>query len=166
MRRMTWLVAASLGGVLVIVLAAGTALAADASVAIAGFAFTPGDVTITAGETVTWSNRDATAHTATGGGFDTERLDPGQTASITFHDAGTFRYACAIHPQMTGTVVVRAAAATPASTDTVAMASVEGSDPIGAVGVLLAVFGASMLVATFWTSRRARSPSRRRGSSS
>ena len=38
--------------------------------------------------------------------FDTERLDPGRRRRVTFSTAGSFAYVCAIHPQMTGTVVV------------------------------------------------------------
>ena len=51
----------------VIVIGAGTALAADRSVAISGFTFSPRTVTVNVGDTVTWTNSDAQAHTATSG---------------------------------------------------------------------------------------------------
>ena len=98
-RRPTALILASLAWVAL----AAPVVAADETVTIAGFAFSPGTVTIQEGDSVTWTNADSTAHTATGDGFDTESLDPGQSSTIAFATAGTFAYACAIHQQMTGT---------------------------------------------------------------
>ena len=48
------------------------------------------------------------------------------------------------------------AGATPASTDTLPVGPVREPDVIGSVALLLAVFGASMLGATVWASRRDR----------
>jgi plastocyanin len=90
-------------------LAAAPVLAADQAVTIEGFAFSPGTVTVNVGDSVTWTNNDTAAHTATGSGFDTGNIADGASDSVTFQSAGTFDYACSIHPQMTGTVVVRAA---------------------------------------------------------
>ena len=83
----------------------------SASVDIADFTFGPNSVTITAGGTVTWTNSDSAPHTATGdgGSFDTGTIDPGGSQSITFDTPGTYTYFCAIHPDMTATVVVVAA---------------------------------------------------------
>ena len=83
----------------------------SASVDIADFAFGPNSVTITAGGSVTWTNSDSAPHTATGdgGSFDTGTIDTGESASITFDTPGTYTYFCAIHPDMTATVVVVAA---------------------------------------------------------
>ena len=166
MRRTGPRTAIVVAALLAIALGATPARAADASVTIEDFAFTPGTVTVTEGDSGTWTNDDGTAHTATGAAFDTERLDPGQTAKITFSTAGSFPYVCAIHAQMTGTVVVEAAAAQPTPTDAGATPPRTDSpsmilparppDVIGSIAVLLAVFGASMLAATFWTSRRGR----------
>lgn len=91
------------------------ALAADASVAIAGFAFSPASVTIDVGDSVTWTNNDDITHTATadGGSFDTGNLGSGASGAVTFNTAGSFPYHCEIHPQMAGTVIVQGAAATP-----------------------------------------------------
>jgi plastocyanin len=89
-----------------------TAKAQDATtVTIADFAFSPGQLTITEGTTVTWVNNDSAPHTATGDGgeFDTGQIDPGGSASITFDTAGTYSYFCSIHPSMTATIVVQAA---------------------------------------------------------
>jgi hypothetical protein len=64
------------------------------------------------GDSVTWTNRDSAAHTATasGGGFNTGTLKQGQSATHRFTTAGRFAYICAIHPNMKGTVVVTPAA--------------------------------------------------------
>jgi plastocyanin len=104
----------SVAAILVAVLMAGgsVALAADHAVDIAGFAFSPGSVTVSVGDTVTWSNADAQNHTATAddASFDTGTIAGGTSKSVTFATAGTFGYHCKIHPSMTATVVVQAAA--------------------------------------------------------
>ena len=90
---------------------ATSASAAVRPVDIADFKFVPQSVTITAGDTVTWTNRDAAAHSARVGGVgSTAVLTQGQSGSLVFMNAGTFPYDCGVHgPSMTGTVVVRAA---------------------------------------------------------
>jgi hypothetical protein len=69
-------------------------------------------VTVSVGDTVTWTNSDAQAHTATAdnGSFDTGAISNGASDSVTFSAAGTFPYHCSIHSEMTGSVVVQAAA--------------------------------------------------------
>lgn len=90
--------------------AAGPAPAAadGAAVDIASFAFAPAELRVPVGTTVTWTNRDPAPHTATGERFDTGTLAQGESAAVTFDTAGTFDYACAIHPAMRGRVVVEA----------------------------------------------------------
>jgi LPXTG-motif cell wall-anchored protein len=85
--------------------------AADTSVTISDFQFAPASVTIDVGDTVTWNNDGPTAHSATAddGEFDTGIFDAGQSRSHTFDQAGTFTYFCTPHPNMQGTVTVRAA---------------------------------------------------------
>jgi LPXTG-motif cell wall-anchored protein len=87
------------------------ARAADASATIRDFAFAPKSITIEEGETVTWTNNGPSVHTATArnGSFDTGNLARGQTGSHTFDSPGTFAYYCRPHPNMTGTITVRAA---------------------------------------------------------
>jgi plastocyanin len=93
-------------------LLAGSALAADASVAISGFAFAPASVSVSVGDSVTWTNGDGVGHTATAddASFDTGTIAGGASNSVTFSTAGTFVYHCSIHPAMTGTITVQAAA--------------------------------------------------------
>jgi plastocyanin len=96
--------------------ASARAAATDA-VSIADFSFAPKALTVTAGDTVTWLNDGAVAHTATGRGFDTGSIASGQRGSHTFTAAGTFAYHCTIHPLMKGTVTVVAAASGDAGSD-------------------------------------------------
>lgn len=72
-------------------------------------AFAPDALTVDAGTTVTWTNTDSVAHTSTSdaSGWDSGVVAPGGQFSRSFQTAGTFRYHCAIHPGMVGTVVVR-----------------------------------------------------------
>jgi len=78
------------------------------TVAIQIFAFSPATVTVKAGTTITWTNRDQDAHTVTAmsGPFQSPTLNTGQSYQYTFSTPGRFDYLCTIHPFMTATVVV------------------------------------------------------------
>ncbi len=91
-----------------------TAQAASTTAAITNFQFTPG-TTVSVGDSVTWTNNAAsTPHTTTSDSalWNSGTLGPGQSFAFTFASAGTFSYHCNIHPQMVGSIVVKAAAAT------------------------------------------------------
>jgi hypothetical protein len=80
-------------------------------VTMADFSFSPASITVNEGDTVTWTNSGPNEpHTATGDGFDTGEVAVGSSASATFSQAGNFPYVCTLHPEMTGTVKVLAAA--------------------------------------------------------
>lgn len=138
----------------ILVLAVPAVLAASRGVSIRDFAFSPRTVEIRVGDRVTWTNRDAVEHTATArnGSFDTGSLGEGESGSVRFNVAGTYRYVCTPHPSMTGTVVVRAAAGglPPPNTDTATVVELGAGDAdptIGAlalVGVIAAVLGLSV----------------------
>jgi plastocyanin len=98
-------------------LAAADARAASHTILISDFTFAPATLTVTVGDTVTWTNMDPVIHTATAnsGAFDTGDLAQGESGSITFTEAGTFSYICTPHPSMTGTIVVQAAAPAPSA---------------------------------------------------
>jgi len=85
-----------------------SARAANHIVRIAGHAFSPANLTIAAGDSVTFVNEDGAPHTATAnnGSFDTGRLGRGDSATLTFNSAGTFDYFCAVHPSMTAQLTV------------------------------------------------------------
>jgi plastocyanin len=91
---------------------ASNASAATISVDIAAFLFKPDVLFITAGDTVTWTNRDGAQHSVvflTGLG-QTESFGLGQSSSLRFVAPGTYRYICGLHGQsMSGVVVVNAA---------------------------------------------------------
>ena len=84
------------------------ARAAVQSVTIQNFSFVPPAITINAGDSVSWTNKDQVAHTATSdsGVFDTGAIAPLGGKTITFTDAGTYAYHCTFHTFMKGTVTV------------------------------------------------------------
>lgn len=71
-------------------------------------AFTPPELNVQVGTTVTWMNTDRDSHTTTSdaAGWNSGTISPGRQFSFTFQSAGTFPYHCSFHPGMTGTVVV------------------------------------------------------------
>ena len=91
--------------------AATTAHAADAGVAIDNFTFGPQELHVKAGTTVTWTNRDDIPHTVTSTtlAFRSKALDTDDKFSFTFTTPGSYKYFCSLHPHMTGTIVVEAA---------------------------------------------------------
>ena len=109
----TAIAAAALGAVVGSVLAAGVLFASAQSpagaVSIDNFTFTPQSLTVKAGTTVTWTNRDDIPHTvvSTDGAFKSKVLDTDEKFSFTFSKPGTYPYFCSIHPKMTGKVVVQ-----------------------------------------------------------
>jgi plastocyanin len=84
--------------------------AGTTAVPIKDFEFKPAKVTVNEGDTINWTNEDTAPHTATAsdGSFDTGNLKKGASGSHKFTKSGTFAYICAIHPNMKGTVVVKA----------------------------------------------------------
>ena len=66
---------------------------------------------MTAGSTVTWTNRDDIPHTVVSADdpkvFKSKVMDTDEKFSFTFTKAGTYTYFCSVHPNMTGTVVVK-----------------------------------------------------------
>jgi len=76
--------------------------------------FIPAQVSVSVGETVTWSNDDTAAHTVTSGlpvegpdgNFDSSLFMAGTTFDHTFDEAGEYDYFCMVHPWMIGKVSV------------------------------------------------------------
>ena len=75
---------------------------------IQGMAFDPSTISVNAGTTITWTNKDGVAHTVTSntGLFNSGTLSTNGTYSYKFDTAGTYSYHCAIHPSMTASVIV------------------------------------------------------------
>src|ERR687889_86429 len=121
MKRLSYLVALSFLALLVVVPVAG-AHPQDMmgqpttpkmwKVSIEDFYFEPADAAIQPGDTVMWVNEGNTPHTVTSddGQFDSEVLNPGESFTFTFPEAGTLSYHFEINPFMTGSVTVGAAA--------------------------------------------------------
>ena len=71
--------------------------------------FDPSQIGVPTGSTVSWTNDDSIQHTVTSdeeGLFDAGPISPGNTFENTFDTSGEFGYHCAIHPFMTGVVIV------------------------------------------------------------
>ncbi|HEY1872456.1 MAG TPA: cupredoxin family copper-binding protein [Chitinophagaceae bacterium] len=83
--------------------------AAPNTVSIANMAFTPATITVSAGTKITWMNNDNMTHTVTADdmSFDSGNIAGGSSFSRTFSVVGSYPYHCTIHPNMTGTVVVK-----------------------------------------------------------
>jgi plastocyanin len=93
----------------VALLAATPAPAATATtVHIKNFQYVPQNVTIHAGDKITFVNDDDEAHTvsATDKTFDSGGLDTNQKWQYVFKTPGKFNYFCEMHPYMKGTVTV------------------------------------------------------------
>jgi len=97
-------------GALALVLAGASRPAATVTkgVNITATAFKPANVTIKTGDVVKWTNKDTKNHqvVANSGAFASGTITPNHSYSHTFNTAGTFRYHDALHPALTGKVVV------------------------------------------------------------
>jgi plastocyanin len=82
--------------------------AAD-TVTIRNFMFSPTTLTVKAGATVTWNNKDKEPHTVVSdaGLFRSGAFDTDESFSFRFDKPGTYHFTCSIHPMMVGTVVVQ-----------------------------------------------------------
>ena len=109
MRRLSYVAALALVATLALAPAAG-AQGQTMTVSIEDFFFSPANMTVAPGTTVTWVNNGQAPHTSTAddGTWDSGTLQPGKSFSFTFNQAGTYTYHCTIHPNMTGTITVGA----------------------------------------------------------
>ena len=97
-------------GAVAVMVADGGAAAADSTIVMArNFMFAPSALTVAAGSTVTWTNKDDEPHTVVSdsGLFHSAALDTNESFSFRFDRPGTYNYMCTIHPRMMGTIVVR-----------------------------------------------------------
>jgi plastocyanin len=105
-----------LGAVVGSVLAAGVLFAqADGAtntvVSIDNFSFAPQTLTVKAGTTVTWTNRDDIPHgiASSNNAFPKGKaMDTDDSYTFTFTTPGTYQYFCYLHPHMVGSIVVEA----------------------------------------------------------
>jgi plastocyanin len=85
--------------------------AKENEVVIDNFSFKPAKLTVKVGTKVNWVNHDDAPHTVTSKArprtFDSGSLDTDGRYSQVFNRPGTYDYFCAIHPRMTGQIVVK-----------------------------------------------------------
>ena len=93
--------------------AAVAAAAHTATIQIDNFAFTPQNLTVTAGTVVMWKNADDSPHRIAdvNGTYNSGALDTEDSYSHTFATPGVYKYICSIHPYMKGEITVKPAAA-------------------------------------------------------
>ena len=89
--------------------AAANQPAVSVTVRIDNFTFTPAEISVAPGTTVTWINGDDIPHTvvAAGKAFRSKVLDTDQSFAFTFTAPGTYDYFCSLHPHMQGRVTVK-----------------------------------------------------------
>jgi plastocyanin len=81
--------------------------AEDAKISIDNFTFTPPELKLKVGDTVTWTNHDDIPHTVVSAGkFRSKTLDTDDSFAFTFTAAGDYKYFCGLHPHMTGMIKV------------------------------------------------------------
>jgi plastocyanin len=113
MKNNKWVLSAAASAILAVlampaveqtVFAASTA----AEVKIDNFSFTPPIITVKAGTPITWTNGDDIPHNVVSEdhSFKSKVLDTDEKFTFTINKPGTYSYFCAIHPKMTGKVVV------------------------------------------------------------
>ena len=78
-------------------------------VSIDNFSFAPKQLTVKAGTTVVWTNKDDIPHTVTSDDkvFSSSLMDTNEKFQYTFTKPGKFPYYCKVHPMMTGVVEVQ-----------------------------------------------------------
>ena len=126
----TWRVVAGASLLLVTLAIAAPVMAATIAVSIVDKTYSPADIIVAEGDTVTWTvtksiNEPHTVTSGTADAADTGKLfdsglggdklkADGATYSMTFSKAGTYAYFCQVHPaDMKGTVTVLAAGTVP-----------------------------------------------------
>jgi plastocyanin len=78
------------------------------TVVIDGTAFQPAALTVKAGDSIVWINKDPFPHTVTSasGVFDSKPLQPSQSWTYVAGKKGELSYVCTLHPTMKGTLRV------------------------------------------------------------
>jgi plastocyanin len=100
------------GAALACIIAPSMAQNSAVPVMIDNFVFGPDKLTVKAGTTVTWTNRDDIPHTVASKDrlFKSKVMDTDESYSFTFATPGEYTYFCSLHPHMTGIIVVEGAA--------------------------------------------------------
>jgi plastocyanin len=89
--------------------AAAPAVPTKVDIRIDNFSFSPAVTTVKPGTQITWTNGDEIPHTVVSDtrAFKSKVLATGEKYTYTVAKPGTYPYACSIHPNMTGKLVVQ-----------------------------------------------------------
>lgn len=68
--------------------------------------FSPQNLTIKLHDQVEWQNKDNETYKIKGEGWGNVPIGPEESFTKAFETAGTYPYSCALHPDLTGTIVV------------------------------------------------------------
>lgn len=92
---------------------------AATTISITRAAFSPSTTTVKKGASLTWVNKDATTHALdevdkadevsssdNQASIRSPQLKPNESYTFTFAKAGTYKYRCVLHPELTGTITV------------------------------------------------------------
>jgi plastocyanin len=87
----------------------GAAKAETHAISIKNGKCTPAKLTLAVGDSIEITNDDNKDHRiqSDDGTFDSGKLKPGESYKFKFTKAGTFTYACTLHPREKGSVVVK-----------------------------------------------------------
>jgi plastocyanin len=79
------------------------------TVTIDATSYSPKTLTVRAGDTIVWVNKDLLTHTVTAktGRFDSGDIATGKSWTYTVEAEGLFAYVCTYHPTMKGTLRIR-----------------------------------------------------------
>jgi plastocyanin len=74
-----------------------------------GMVFQPDAITVTAGDTIVWVNKDMVPHSATSetAGFDSKVIQANGSWRTRVERTGNFDYVCSFHPMMTAKLQVQ-----------------------------------------------------------
>jgi len=75
-------------------------------VTVQNSSFSPQSLTIKLHDQVEWQNKDNETHQIKGEDWGNVPIEPGESFTQAFETAGIFTYSCALHLEMTGTIVV------------------------------------------------------------
>lgn len=145
------LLAVAAGSLLVaLAVATGPVRAASHAIDLRDNSFTPRELTVVVGDTVTWTNSGQAIHNVVSNddapaAFDSGNVPIGETFSFTFTESGTYGYTCTFHSSgapptgMVGTITV-GAGTTP---NTAMSGGSSGRILISLFGLLLLIAGAA-----------------------
>ncbi len=75
-------------------------------VEVVDYGYSPAQLVIRVGQSVTWVNQGADGHDVTGSDWRSGPLTPQQGYTRSFAQPGTYPYECTFHPEMRGSIIV------------------------------------------------------------